>query len=56
MGIPHVVVDNNYGKVRSFFDTWTRGAPGVAFCADWFEADRARQALAGGTDSERASA
>jgi len=56
MGIPHVVVDNNYGKVRSFFDTWTRATPGVVFCADWFEADRARQTLVGGTDSERASA
>jgi exopolysaccharide biosynthesis predicted pyruvyltransferase EpsI len=56
MGMPHVVVDNNYGKVRSFFDTWTRGAPGVVFCADWFEADRARQALAGNTHSEPASA
>jgi len=56
MGIPHVVVDNNYGKVRSFFDAWTRGAPKVRFCADWFEADRARQTLAADTDSERASA
>jgi exopolysaccharide biosynthesis protein PssK len=56
MGIPHVVVDNNYGKVRSFFDAWTRGAPGVRFCADWFEADRARRAFAADADSEPASA
>jgi pyruvyl transferase EpsO len=56
MGIPHVVVDNNYGKVRSFFDAWTRGAPGVRFCADWFEADRVRRTPAGNTDSEPASA
>jgi exopolysaccharide biosynthesis predicted pyruvyltransferase EpsI len=48
MGIPHVVVDNSYGKIRSFVDTWTRGAPGVRFCADWSEVDRARQALAEG--------
>jgi pyruvyl transferase EpsO len=46
MGIPHVLVDNNYGKIRSFVDAWTQGAPGVRFCADWAEADRARQALA----------
>jgi pyruvyl transferase EpsO len=48
MGIPHVLVDNNYGKVRSFVDTWTRGAPGMRFCSDWSDADRARQALAEG--------
>ena len=24
LGIPHVVLDNSYGKVRSFFETWTR--------------------------------
>jgi exopolysaccharide biosynthesis predicted pyruvyltransferase EpsI len=23
LGIPHVVLDNSYGKVRSFYDTWT---------------------------------
>src|SRR4051812_14074820 len=35
MGIPHVLVDNNYGKLRSFFEAWTRDAPGVRFCQDW---------------------
>lgn len=24
LGIPHVLLDNNYGKLRSFYDTWTR--------------------------------
>jgi pyruvyl transferase EpsO len=24
LGIPHVVLDNNYGKVKSFYETWTR--------------------------------
>ncbi len=38
MGIPHVLVDNSYGKVRSFFDAWTRDAPGVRFCGDWTQA------------------
>lgn len=23
LGIPHVVLDNNYGKVKSFYETWT---------------------------------
>lgn len=27
LGIPHVVLDNSYGKVRSFYETWTRDAP-----------------------------
>jgi exopolysaccharide biosynthesis predicted pyruvyltransferase EpsI len=25
LGIPHVLLDNSYGKVRSFYDTWTQG-------------------------------
>ncbi len=24
LGIPHVIFDNNYGKLRSFFQTWTK--------------------------------
>jgi pyruvyl transferase EpsO len=27
MGIPHVLLDNAYGKIRGFHDTWTRGSP-----------------------------
>ena len=38
MGIPHVVVDNNYGKLGSFLEAWTKHAPGVRFCRDWTEA------------------
>jgi pyruvyl transferase EpsO len=26
LGKPHVVLDNSYGKVRSFFETWTSAA------------------------------
>jgi exopolysaccharide biosynthesis predicted pyruvyltransferase EpsI len=33
MGIPHVVLDNNYGKVSSFYETWTKGC-GVTVWAD----------------------
>jgi pyruvyl transferase EpsO len=25
LGIPHVLLDNSYGKNRSFYETWTRG-------------------------------
>jgi exopolysaccharide biosynthesis predicted pyruvyltransferase EpsI len=24
LGIPHIVLDNSYGKLRSFDETWTR--------------------------------
>lgn len=27
LGIPSVVLDNNYGKVRQFYETWTCGSP-----------------------------
>jgi len=33
MGIPHVVLDNSYGKIRSFYDTWTSRC-GFALWAD----------------------
>lgn len=55
MGIPHVVVDNNYGKLRSFFDAWTANAPGVRFCRDWTDVNSALLALrSGGATHARA--
>ena len=33
LGIPHVVLDNSYGKVRAFFETWTHSC-GLARWAD----------------------
>jgi pyruvyl transferase EpsO len=27
LAIPHVMLDNNYGKIRSFYETWTRNCP-----------------------------
>lgn len=27
LGIPHAVLDNSYGKVRHFYETWTRDSP-----------------------------
>ena len=29
LGLPHVVMDNNYHKLRNFYKTWTKGIPGV---------------------------
>jgi pyruvyl transferase EpsO len=34
LGIPNVLVDNSYGKNRTFFDAWTREFPGTAFAED----------------------
>ena len=40
LGIPHAVLDNNYGKVRSFYETWTRDAPIVQWAETPAEAVR----------------
>jgi pyruvyl transferase EpsO len=37
-GIPHVLIDNNYGKNSTFFRTWTHGWPGVRFANSLNEA------------------
>ena len=29
LGIPHVVLDNSYGKVSGTLEAWTAGLPGV---------------------------
>lgn len=39
MGIPHVCLDNNYGKIKSFYQTWTKDCD----LAQW--ADSAEEAL-----------
>jgi exopolysaccharide biosynthesis protein PssK len=31
LGVPHVAMDNSYGKVSSFVETWTSGLPIVRF-------------------------
>lgn len=38
MGIPHVLCDNSYGKVRSVFETWTSRCPIVSWASSWDEA------------------
>ncbi|MGH7646756.1 MAG: polysaccharide pyruvyl transferase family protein [Gemmatimonadaceae bacterium] len=40
LGIPHAVLDNSYGKVRSFYETWTRDAPIVRWAESAAEAVR----------------
>lgn len=50
LGIPHVILDNSYGKVRGFFEAWTEGTP-LARWADSPEAAvRAARALLEETD------
>ena len=44
LGIPNVLVDNSYGKNRTFFEAWTKEFPGTAFAED---AAALRQAIAG---------
>jgi exopolysaccharide biosynthesis predicted pyruvyltransferase EpsI len=34
LGIPHVVLDNSYGKLRRFCETWNTLSSGLARCAD----------------------
>lgn len=41
LGIPHAVLDNSYGKVRSFYETWTHEAPIVRWAESATDAVRA---------------
>jgi pyruvyl transferase EpsO len=45
LGLPHVVLDNSYGKNRAFYETWTASSP----LAAW--ADSAAEAIARVRDS-----
>jgi exopolysaccharide biosynthesis predicted pyruvyltransferase EpsI len=38
LDIPHFLLDNNYGKIRGFFDRWTHGSPLVTWCESSSEA------------------
>lgn len=38
LGLPHCVLDNNYGKVRALWDTWTSRAPNATWCGSVEEA------------------
>jgi pyruvyl transferase EpsO len=39
LGVPHVVVDTGYGKLRRFLETWTHDSPLVRVAADAAEAE-----------------
>ena len=44
-GIPHVLLDNSYGKVSGFYDSWTRGAPLVQWADSAGHAQRLAREL-----------
>lgn len=48
LGIPHVVLDNSYGKVSATLDAWTGSLPGVHRAADGAEALALARELVGG--------
>jgi exopolysaccharide biosynthesis predicted pyruvyltransferase EpsI len=39
LGIPHAVLDNNYGKLGRFLEVWTGGAAGVHYAASTEDAE-----------------
>ena len=45
LGIPHVVLDNRYGKIRSTFETWTAESGLAAWADDAADALRTAAAL-----------
>jgi exopolysaccharide biosynthesis predicted pyruvyltransferase EpsI len=48
LGIPHVLLDNNYSKIRRFWQTWTRGCPLVNWASSTAEAVHLARGLAAG--------
>ena len=47
MGIPHVLLDNSYGKLWHFYETWTRGCPLVHWAESPSEALELARSVAG---------
>lgn len=37
-GVPHIVVNDRFGKVEALWSTWTSGLPGARFARSWDEA------------------
>jgi exopolysaccharide biosynthesis predicted pyruvyltransferase EpsI len=46
LGRPNVLVDNSYGKVRAYYETWSRNLPLVHWASDWEDAIAIAEALA----------
>ena len=55
LGIPHVILDNSYGKLSRFHDTWTRDVEGVRWASSLGEARTVADALLGDPALSRAS-
>jgi pyruvyl transferase EpsO len=49
MGIPHVVLDNSYGKLSTFVETWQTLGDTSVFASSAAEALRAARMLVGGS-------
>ncbi|GAA4170396.1 polysaccharide pyruvyl transferase family protein [Gryllotalpicola koreensis] len=45
LGVEHVVVNDKYGKIQAFWDTWTSGIPHAHFVDGWADAPAALTAL-----------
>ncbi|MBB2902005.1 pyruvyl transferase EpsO [Kineococcus radiotolerans] len=45
LGIPHVVVNDKFGKVRALHETWLSEDPTSVFAASWAEVDGALEVL-----------
>jgi pyruvyl transferase EpsO len=45
LGIPHVVLDNSYGKISAFIETWTRDSALVRLAADPHDAEEQARRL-----------
>jgi len=50
LGIPHVLLDNNYGKLRGFYETWTSGSPLARWADSPAEAVELAEAFTGEND------
>jgi exopolysaccharide biosynthesis predicted pyruvyltransferase EpsI len=50
MGISHVLLDNSYGKLSSFHETWTAGVDNVRWAQSPAEALRLAEQLADATE------
>lgn len=48
-GIPHCLLDNSYGKLRAFYETWTIGTRGAVFAESAAEGVRIAGELAAST-------
>jgi exopolysaccharide biosynthesis predicted pyruvyltransferase EpsI len=53
LGIPNVLLDNNYGKVKSFYETWTKGCGLTVWADSLEEAFDAGRSLAQPSDDDR---